>query len=116
MERTDYLLTVWKPPVNLPSAEELRSPVIIILKQSWLRIKTSLIRNSWTPNPLSMIHLWDICVAAITTGREVIRMLNEETRRKLRLLNIGEFVEELEIQQQDPQTLALPFDDRFQGE
>ena len=40
-------------------------------------------------------------------------MLNEETRRKLRLLNIGEFVEELEIQQQDPQTLALPFDDRF---
>ena len=41
-------------------------------------------------------------------------MLNEETRRKLRLLNIGEFVEELEIQQQDPQTLALPFDDRFQ--
>ena len=53
-------------------------------------------------------------MAAITTGREVIRMLNEETRRKLRLLNIGEFVEELEIQQQDPQTLALPFDDRFQ--
>ena len=41
-------------------------------------------------------------------------MVNDETRRKLRLLNIGEFVEELEIQQQDPQTLALPFDDRFQ--
>ena len=41
-------------------------------------------------------------------------MVNDETRRKLRLLNIGEFVEELEIQQQDPQTQALPFDDRFQ--
>ena len=41
-------------------------------------------------------------------------MLNDETRRKLRLLNVGEFIEELEIQQQDPQTLALPFDDRFQ--
>ena len=41
-------------------------------------------------------------------------MLNDETRRKLRVLNIGEFIEELEIQQQDPQTLALPFDDRFQ--
>ena len=26
-------------------------------------------------------------------------MLNDETRRKLRLMNIGEFVEELEIQQ-----------------
>ena len=41
-------------------------------------------------------------------------MLNDETRRKLRVLNIGEFIEELEIQRQDPQTLALPFDDRFQ--
>ena len=41
-------------------------------------------------------------------------MLNDETRRKLRLMNIGEFVEEIEIQQQDPQTLSLPFDDRFQ--
>ena len=49
-----------------------------------------------------------------TTGREAILMLNDETRRKLRLLNVGEFIEELEIQQQDPQTLALPFDDRFQ--
>ena len=34
-------------------------------------------------------------------------MLNDETRRKLRILNVGEFIEELEIQQQDPQTLAL---------
>ena len=41
-------------------------------------------------------------------------MLNEETRRKLRLMNIGEFSEELDIQRQDPQILALPFDERFQ--
>lgn len=41
-------------------------------------------------------------------------MLNDETRRKLRLLNIGEFAEELELQQSDPQALTLPFDDRFQ--
>ena len=41
-------------------------------------------------------------------------MLNDETRRKLRLMNVGEFIDELEIQQQDPQTLSLPFDDRFQ--
>lgn len=30
------------------------------------------------------------------------------------LMNMGEFIEELEIQRQDPQTLALPFDERFQ--
>lgn len=41
-------------------------------------------------------------------------MLNEETRRKLRLMNIGEFIDALEIQQQDPMTIALPFDERFQ--
>lgn len=41
-------------------------------------------------------------------------MLNDESKRKLRLMNVGEFVEELEIQQQDPLTLALPFDDRLQ--
>jgi len=41
-------------------------------------------------------------------------MLSEETKRKLRLMNIGEFIEGIELQQQDPQTLALPFDDRFQ--
>ena len=35
-------------------------------------------------------------------------MLNDETRRKLRLMNIGEFVEELEIQQQDL-FFATPF-------
>ena len=41
-------------------------------------------------------------------------ILNDETRRKLRLMNIGEFVEAIELQQQEPQTVSLPFDDRFQ--
>lgn len=41
-------------------------------------------------------------------------MLNEETRRKLRLLKIGEFVEVIESQRLDEQALALPFDERFQ--
>lgn len=41
-------------------------------------------------------------------------MINEETRRKLRLMNIGEFIEVTEEQEQDVQALALSFDDRFQ--
>ena len=41
-------------------------------------------------------------------------MINEETKRKLRLLNIGEFIESYEEQAQDMQALALSFDDRFQ--
>lgn len=41
-------------------------------------------------------------------------MINEETRRKLRGLNMGEFVSRLELQQSDPATIALPFDERTQ--
>ena len=41
-------------------------------------------------------------------------MLNEETKRKLRLLKIGEFIDTIELQQKDEQTLALPFEERFQ--
>ena len=41
-------------------------------------------------------------------------MINEETKRKLRLLNIGEFIESYEEQALDRQALALSFDDRFQ--
>ena len=37
--------------------------------------------------------------AKVRTAREVFLMLNDETRRKLRLLNVGEFIKELEIQQ-----------------
>ena len=41
-------------------------------------------------------------------------ILNDETRRKLRLMNIGEFVEAIELQQQEPKTFLIPFNDRFQ--
>lgn len=40
-------------------------------------------------------------------------MLNEETRRKLRQLNIGEMIEPLEAQEQDPMMLSLDFEERF---
>lgn len=39
-------------------------------------------------------------------------MMNEETRRKLRILNIGEFIDAYDLQEQDTQSAALPFDDR----
>ena len=41
-------------------------------------------------------------------------MLNDETRRKLRQMNIGEFIDAIELQEQDPQTISLPFEQRFQ--
>lgn len=41
-------------------------------------------------------------------------MINEETRRKLRELNMGEFVSGLELQQSDPSTISLSFDERMQ--
>lgn len=45
---------------------------------------------------------------------EVKEMINEETRRKLRGLNMGEFVKGLELQQSEPAMIALPFDERMQ--
>lgn len=60
-----------------------------------------------------MKALWVIYVEAATT--EVRIMINEETRRKLRELNIGEFVSGLELQQTDPATIALTFDERMQA-
>lgn len=41
-------------------------------------------------------------------------MVNEETRRKLRELNLGEAVAGLEMQQSEPATIGLPFDERLQ--
>jgi DNA replication protein DnaC len=41
-------------------------------------------------------------------------MINDETRRKLREINLGEAIPGLEAQQADPATIALPFDDRMQ--
>ena len=41
-------------------------------------------------------------------------MLNEETRRKLKELNINELAVALEQQQKDPLAAKLSFDERFQ--
>ena len=41
-------------------------------------------------------------------------MINEETRRKLKELNISELAVALEQQQKDPLTAKLSFDERFQ--
>lgn len=41
-------------------------------------------------------------------------MLNEETKRKLRELNIGEVIDAIEFQNQDPVTVTLSFDERLQ--
>ena len=41
-------------------------------------------------------------------------MINDETKRKLRELNLSEIITLLEIQQQDINCVTLPFDDRFQ--
>jgi len=40
-------------------------------------------------------------------------MLNEETRRKLREMNLGELVEALDLQEKQPEYMALSFDDRM---
>ncbi|WP_418863806.1 ATP-binding protein [Slackia exigua] len=39
-------------------------------------------------------------------------MIDEETRRKLRELNMGEMVEALDLQGADKTTMAVPFDER----
>lgn len=39
-------------------------------------------------------------------------MIDEETRRKLRELNMGEMAEALEMQESDKTTMAVPFDER----
>ena len=41
-------------------------------------------------------------------------MLNEETKRKLRLLNLASVIDIVEEQDNDVQSVALPFDQRFQ--
>ena len=41
-------------------------------------------------------------------------MLNEETKRKLRLLNLGSAIDIVDQQDSDAQTVALSFDQRFQ--
>src|SRR5665647_2678330 len=41
-------------------------------------------------------------------------MMNDETKRKLRELNLGEMITAIEIQNQDISYTSLPFDDRIQ--
>lgn len=41
-------------------------------------------------------------------------MLNNETKRKLRELNIGEVIDAIEFQEQDPIAVTLPFEERIQ--
>lgn len=41
-------------------------------------------------------------------------MLSEETKRKLRILNLNEVIEEVELQDQDPDLVELTFDERIQ--
>ena len=41
-------------------------------------------------------------------------MLNDETKRKLRELNISEVIDAIEYQDQDPVTVSLPFEERLQ--
>ena len=46
--------------------------------------------------------------------REVEAMINVETKRKLRELNMSEIIHGLEAQQREPETLSWPFDDRLE--
>lgn len=41
-------------------------------------------------------------------------MINDKTKRKLRELNMSEIIAGIEVQQQEPGTLQLSFDDRMQ--
>ena len=41
-------------------------------------------------------------------------MINDETKRKLRELNMSELISGLELQQLEPATVSLPFDERMQ--
>ena len=41
-------------------------------------------------------------------------MMNDETKRKLREMNLGEMIDAIEIQKQDISYTSLPFDDRIQ--
>ena len=55
---------------------------------------------------------WDIYVEA--TIMEVVTMINDETKRKLRELNMQELVDALAFQQLEPATIKLKFDERMQ--
>lgn len=41
-------------------------------------------------------------------------MMNNDTNRKLRLLGIGEFIDAIKVQEDDPLYMDMPFEERFQ--
>ena len=45
---------------------------------------------------------------------EVVAVINDETKRKLRELNLSELIVALESQQSDINSVTLPFDERIQ--
>jgi DNA replication protein DnaC len=54
-------------------------------------------------------------MSVVQNTTEVGAMMNEETRRKLREMNIDEMIKALDIQEQDPNYVALTFDERLQS-
>lgn len=53
-------------------------------------------------------------MSAVLHIMEVTMMINNETRRKLEELNLGEFIQAIEIQAKEPSYQALPFEERLQ--
>ena len=106
-------MPVWKLPVRLLSEEELRCPVTTTLKQSCPQIKTFLTGNNRKLVLRLRTLLWDISVGATITGKGGVPNVKRRDQEKLRLMNIGEFIDAIEEQQQDPQTITLPFEERF---
>ncbi len=53
-------------------------------------------------------------MSAVRSTTEVVAMINDETRRKLREMNLAEVITILELQQRDSDCIAWSFDERFQ--
>ena len=53
-------------------------------------------------------------MSVVQSITEVTAMINDETRRMLREMNLSEVVTALELQQQELSCVTLPFDERFQ--
>lgn len=105
-------MSAWKVLANSPLQKVLESPVTTILILYWHRIKTLYFLKVKMPSRKITVP-WDICVEA-TIMEVVITMINDETKRKLRELNISEFINALETQQTEPATVSMTFDERMQ--
>ena len=53
-------------------------------------------------------------MSAVRSTTEVVAMINDETKRKLREMNLAEVITILELQQRDSDCIAWSFDERFQ--